>query len=151
MAFVAGRKELVVAYGSVKDNTDSGQFIAIQKAAAVALRNPAITERTRAKYERRLRAMVNILTKIGFEASMPDGSFFLYVPAPKGSADGMEFATAEDFSQFLIREKMISTVPFDDVGTYIRFCCTFVAEDEAAEQAILNELANRLDGMKLKF
>jgi len=151
MGFVAGRKELVAAYGNVKDNTDSGQFIAIQKAAAVALRHPEITERTRQKYERRLRAMVDILNQLGFAASMPDGSFFLYVPAPKGCADGRTFAAAEDFSQFLIREKMISTVPFDDAGGYIRFSATFIAKDEAEEQAILAELARRLDGMRLIF
>jgi len=151
MGFVAGRRELVAAYGNVKDNTDSGQFIAIQKAAAVALRHPEITERTRQKYERRLRAMVDILNQIGFDASMPDGSFFLYVRAPRGCAGGRAFAAAEDFSQFLIREKMISTVPFDDVGGYIRFSATFIAKDEAEEQAILAELARRLNGMQLIF
>jgi len=151
MAFVAGRKELVAAYGTVKDNTDSGQFIAIQKAAALALAHPEITERTRLKYERRLKAMVTTLQGLGFNASMPDGSFFLFVRAPRGSADGRQFASAEDFSQFLIREKMISSVPFDDVGNYVRFSCTFAAKDEADEQRVLAEFARRLDGMKLIF
>lgn len=151
MAFVAGRKELVAAYGTVKDNTDSGQFIAVQKAAAVALAHPEITERTRVKYERRLVAMVETLKKLGFEARMPDGSFFLFVRAPKGTADGKSFANAEEFSQFLIREKLISTVPFDDVGNYVRFSATFVANDEADEKRVLDEFARRLDGMKLVF
>ena len=151
MAFVAGRRELVAAYGTVKDNTDSGQFIAIQKAAAVALAHPEITECTRLKYERRLKAMVATLKGLGFDAAMPDGSFFLFVRAPKGSADGKQFATGEDFSQFLIREKMISSVPFDDVGNYVRFSSTFAARDEADEARVLAEFARRLDGMKLVF
>ncbi|HPN83015.1 MAG TPA: LL-diaminopimelate aminotransferase, partial [Spirochaetota bacterium] len=103
------------------------------------------------KYERRLVAMVETLKKLGFEARMPDGSFFLFVRAPKGTADGKSFASAEEFSQFLIREKLISTVPFDDVGNYVRFSATFVAKDEADEKRVLDEFARRLDGMKLVF
>ena len=35
--FVVGNELLVKAYGDVKDNTDSGQFLAIQHAAALWL------------------------------------------------------------------------------------------------------------------
>jgi len=35
--FVAGNELLVKAYGDIKDNSDSGQFLAIQHAAAYAL------------------------------------------------------------------------------------------------------------------
>ena len=41
--FVAGNELLVRAYGDVKDNTDSGQFLAIQHAAAHGLDHPEIT------------------------------------------------------------------------------------------------------------
>src|SRR6516225_2501479 len=37
MGFVAGHAKIVQAFADVKDNCDSGQFMAIQKAAAVAL------------------------------------------------------------------------------------------------------------------
>ena len=48
--FVAGNELLVKAYGDVKDNTDSGQFLAIQHAAATcALDHPEITEKIAAK------------------------------------------------------------------------------------------------------
>ena len=110
-----------------------------------------ITERTRVKYERRLKAMVACLKGLGFEAAMPDGSFFLFVRAPKGTTAGQTFTSGEDFSQFLIREKLISTVPFDDVGNYVRFSATFVARDEADEQRVLAEFARRLEGMKFVF
>ena len=43
------------AYGVVKDNTDSGQFRAIQKAGAFALNNRWITENTVNKYSRRFK------------------------------------------------------------------------------------------------
>ena len=43
MGFVCGHPRIVSAFADVKDNSDSGQFIATQKAAA-ALDNDAIPE-----------------------------------------------------------------------------------------------------------
>src|SRR5262249_3963130 len=54
MAFVAGHRKVVQAFADVKDNSDSGQFMAIQRAAAAALRHPEIADRVREKYRRRL-------------------------------------------------------------------------------------------------
>ena len=45
--FVAGNELLVRAYGDVKDNTDSGQFLAIQHAAAHGFDHPEITAEDR--------------------------------------------------------------------------------------------------------
>src|SRR4051812_13210244 len=67
MGFVAGHPKIVQAYADVKDNTDSGQFMAVQQAAAQALRTPAIAERVRAKYKRRLEKLVAALKQVGFE------------------------------------------------------------------------------------
>ena len=64
--FVAGNELLVQAYGDVKDNTDSGQFLAIQHAAAHGLDHPEITEKIAAKYSRRMDALVAVLAKAGF-------------------------------------------------------------------------------------
>src|SRR5437867_2434868 len=94
MAFVAGHPKIVQAYADVKDNCDSGQFMAIQQAAAIALAHPEIGDRTREKYRRRLHKLVAALTKVGFQAKMPGGTYFLYVRAPKACA-GRTFATAE--------------------------------------------------------
>jgi LL-diaminopimelate aminotransferase len=44
IGFVAGNHLIVKAFGDVKDNNDSGQFIAIQKAAIYGLERPEITE-----------------------------------------------------------------------------------------------------------
>src|SRR5947209_16974022 len=74
MGFVAGHPTIVQAYADVKDNCDSGQFMAIQQAAARALRTPAIAEAVRAKYERRLRKLVAALRQVGFDARLPGGT-----------------------------------------------------------------------------
>ena len=54
------------------------------------------------------------------------------------------FETAEDASQFLIRERSICTVPWDDAGAYLRFSVTYQAPAEADEDALMAELERRL-------
>src|SRR5207237_6522656 len=54
MAFVAGHPKIVQAFADVKDNCDSGQFMAIQQAARAALEHPELGDRIREKYRRRL-------------------------------------------------------------------------------------------------
>ncbi len=151
LAFVTGNPLAVKAFATVKDNYDSGQFKAIQKAGAAALDNYRLTDTIKAKYERRLRKLVSTLTRLGFNAKMPDGTFYLYVEIPKGMKGGVRFASAEDFSQFLIREKLISTVPWDDVGHFVRFSATFEARDAADEERILAEVEKRLGELAFEF
>jgi len=153
--FVAGNELLVKAYGDVKDNTDSGQFLAIQHAAAHGFDHPEITEQIAAKYSRRMTALVDVLSHAGFKARKPKGSFFLYVRAPSAAIkkDGqrIEFDTAETVSQWLITEKLLSTVPWDDAGAYLRFSVTFVAKDETDERRILHEIHRRLGDVQFVF
>ena len=121
---------------------------AIQLAGAEALSTPSITKRTVEKYSRRHNLLVKTLSEVGFQVSKPKGSFYLYTQAPKGIEGGETFNTAEDFSQWLIREKQISTVPWDDAGHFIRFSVTFMADTEAEEVALMEEIKRRLSGSK---
>jgi LL-diaminopimelate aminotransferase len=153
--FVAGNELLVKAYGDIKDNTDSGQFLAIQHAAAHGFSRPEITEKIAAKYSRRMSALVQVLAQSGFRARKPKGSFFLYVRAPRAAVkpDGTKvpFGSAEDVSQWLITEKLISIVPWDDAGAYLRFSVTFMAKNEADESRILQEIQRRLNDVQFVF
>jgi LL-diaminopimelate aminotransferase len=151
LGWVCGNELIVRAFADVKDNSDSGQFIAIQKAAVVALDNPEIPRLTRAKYERRLRILVETLRRLGFRCKMPGGSYFLYAAAPKGIAGGPSFANAEACSQYLITEHSICTVPWDDAGAHLRFSVTYEAPDEAAENSLMAALEERLKGLTLRF
>jgi LL-diaminopimelate aminotransferase len=153
--FVAGNELLVRAYGDVKDNTDSGQFLAIQHAAAHGFDHPEITQAIAAKYSRRMDALVSVLARAGFQARKPKGSFFLYVRAPKAAVkkDGghIAFLSAEEVSQWLIAEKLISTVPWDDAGAYLRLSVTFAAMTPADETRIMGEVAARLGDVRFEF
>jgi LL-diaminopimelate aminotransferase len=150
MAFVAGHPKIVQAFADVKDNSDSGQFMAVQQAARAALDHPEIADRTRAKYHRRLQKLVNALNQVGFQARMPGGTYFLYVRAPRAGA-GRTFANAEDVSQFLIHEQSVCCVPWDNAGAYLRFSVTYLAPDEAAEDALMAETVKRLGRLQLQF
>ena len=151
IAFVVGNELIVKGIASVKDNIDSGQFAGIQKAGIYALEHPEITEKTVAKYKRRLSLLVETLNSVGFSAKMPGGSFFLYVGAPKGIKGGRKFENGEEFSQYLITEMLISTVPWDDVGNYVRFSATFAAKGEEEEKRIIGEIKNRLSKVAFEF
>lgn len=152
LGWVCGNASAVKAFATVKDNADSGQFLAIQKAAALALQaQEEITPRINEKYLRRLTALTNTLRKLGFQAEVPQGSFYLYVGIPKGTADGMRFDSAEEFSQWLIADKLISTVPWDDAGHFVRFSATFEASDVEEEAKVLQEVERRLATSKFLF
>lgn len=154
IGFVIGCPAIVSAYAAVKDNSDSGQFLAVQKAGEVALGNPWMTERISAKYSRRMDILIKALKSAGFQAKKPRGSFFLYVASPK-SAEGSQgkdvFDSGEAFSQWLIRNELISTVPWDDEGAFVRFSVTFEASGEENEQKVIEELGARLSKYKFEF
>ena len=153
--FVVGNQLLVKAYGDVKDNSDSGQFLAIQNASAYCYDHPEITKSIATKYSRRMDKLVVVLQKSGFKVNKSGGSFFLYMSSAKAAVktDGkrIEFKNGEALSQWLIREKLISTVPWDDAEPAIRFSVTFAAEDEADEDRVISEIESRLSNVKFEF
>lgn len=144
IGFVCGNETVINAFGTVKDNMDSGQFIPIQKAAIYALNHPEMIEPIKAKYKRRLVLIAEILRKLGFFVNEPKGTFYLYFEAPKGIKNGPLFENAESFCDYLIREKMISAVPWDDAGHFMRFCVAFEAKNNEEENNIIAEIERRL-------
>lgn len=151
IGFIAGNSKLISAIATVKDSYDSGQFIPIQKAASYALSQPNITKRTAEKYSRRHGLLVSILRECGFDVKKPKGSFFLYAKIPAAVENGPAFHSAEEFSQYLISEHLISTVPWDDAGSYIRFSVTFQADGFEEELQILDDIRVRLCTSKFIF
>jgi LL-diaminopimelate aminotransferase len=157
IGWVCGHERIVRAFADVKDNCDSGQFLAIQKAAIAGLDDPVIPRRTREKYERRLEKLVATLQRCGFQCNMPGGTYFLYTPAPRAFANGgpggsrIDFENAEAVSQYLITDQSICTVPWDDAGAFLRFSATYEATDERAEDALMAETEARLKNIQPVF
>ena len=85
MAFVAGHPKIVQAFADVKDNCDSGQFMAMQQAARAALEHPGHRRRRCARsIAAGSQKLVAALKQVGFQAKMPSGTYFLYVAGAEG-------------------------------------------------------------------
>ena len=151
IAWVCGNERILRAFADVKDNSDSGQFLAIQKAAIAALDDPTIPAEANRKYYRRLVKLVATLRQFNFDCKVPGGTYFLYVKAPRGLANGTQFADAEEVSQYLIREHSICTVPWDNAGAYLRFSVTYEAENESTEDDLMVQFSERLAKIAFTF
>ena len=151
LGWVCGNERIVRAFADVKDNSDSGQFLAIQKSAAFALDDDSIPDNARAKYFRRLQKLVATLNKFGFDCEVPGGTYFLYAKAPKGLASGRVFENAEEVGQYLITEQSVCTVPWDNAGAYLRFSVTYLADTEEKEDELMKMLEERLSKISFVF
>jgi LL-diaminopimelate aminotransferase len=93
IGFVVGRPELVGALTRVKSYTDTGPFLAVQKAGAAALDEAeALVAPIRAELERRRDAAVAALREAGFTLEAPKAAMYLWVALPAGTASAA-FAT----------------------------------------------------------
>ncbi len=146
LGFVAGGAPLVKAFALVKDNTDNGQFIAIQKAGIHALDNcQGFLAANKAKYGRRLERVAEILNKAGIKARPSAGTFYLYIDVPE-SYRGVSFETAQAMADMLISRYGLITVPWDEAGRCLRLSMTFEVgnKDFASEDEVFQALESRL-------
>ena len=150
LAFFCGASWAVNALAHIKDNCDSGQFKAIQEAAAIGITDFDLAKDISSHYEERLKKMVEVLKTVGFDAKMPQGTFYLYVKAPIG-AKNVKFLNAEEAALYLIKYFGISTVPWDDTGSFLRFGAVFESKGKADDDRVLELLKNRLLSAKLLF
>jgi len=51
----------------------------------------------------------------------------------------------------LIHEQSVCCVPWDDAGPFLRFSVTYIAKDEAEEDALMGMTRERLKGLNLRF
>jgi len=85
LGMAVGNPELIAAISKVKENTDSGIFNAVQYAGIQALREEAGNiDRMLAIYARRRGKVLATLARIGIDFNPPKGTFYLWVPTPKG-------------------------------------------------------------------
>jgi len=67
----------------------------VQAAAVVALEDDDHVEIQRTRYLNRLHALIELLAAAGYSATLPDGTFYLWVPAPGGDAWAAAYDLAE--------------------------------------------------------
>lgn len=154
IGWVCGNKDLIDAYGCVKGNTDSGQFLAIQKAAAITLLNQQFfAENNARKYSSRMEKIIPILRNCGFTVNYPKAGFFLYTKSPttvEHNGHEINFTYAESFAQWMITELGIVVVPWDDSEPAIRLSMTFGNKD-IDDDGLINVFRERMETVKFIF
>jgi LL-diaminopimelate aminotransferase len=140
VGFAVGHPELIAGLGKVKTNVDSGVFQAVQEAAIAALESdPAVVDGLRALYRERRTVLVDGLCRIGLACEPPGGTFYVWVPVPRGMK-------AKDLALRCLEEAGVVVTPgngFGDAGEgYIRLTlCSPVAR--------LREAVERLAALRL--
>ncbi|EGL83804.1 aminotransferase class I and II [Caldalkalibacillus thermarum TA2.A1] len=105
IGYVVGNREIIQALAVIKSNTDTSQFIPIQKAAALALRSDrTVVKENNAIYEARMEEMLSALKEAGIQAAKPRATFFIWAQVPEG------FTSAE-FATRLLEEAGIVVMP----------------------------------------
>jgi LL-diaminopimelate aminotransferase len=140
VGFAVGHPELIAGLGKVKTNVDSGVFQAVQEAAIAALTgDPAVVDGLRTMYRERRDVLVGGLTNIGLPCDPPAGTFYVWVPVPRGT-------TAAALASRILTEAGVVVTPGTGFGAagegYIRLTLCSPAER-------LREAVERLRGLRL--
>jgi LL-diaminopimelate aminotransferase len=108
--WAAGRPEVIGALAQVKSFVDTGNFMAVQAAAASALDNSAsFIPGNVAIFRERRDAAVESFQKNGFACDTPRATMYLWIRLP-------EHITSAEFAQFLIEEEGVVVMPGSNFG-----------------------------------
>lgn len=88
IGFYAGDPELVHYLREVRKHAGLMAPGPVQEAAVVALGDDEHVRAQRERYRRRMQRLVQLLAALNIPATLPDGTFYLWVPAPDGDAWG---------------------------------------------------------------
>lgn len=132
IGMAVGNKDLVAAMSKVKENTDSGIFNAIQYAGIAALnRCEDHIAHMLHIYGRRRNLVVATLRQVGIDYTPVKGTFYLWVPTPKGMS-------SLEFTNLLFEKAHVVVAPGPGYGQYgegfVRFSLTI--GDDRLEEAM---------------
>jgi succinyldiaminopimelate transaminase len=111
VGFYAGDPGLVAFLTDVRRHAGLMVPGPVQAGAVAALADDAHVELQRDRYLERLQFLAGMLAAAGYPAPLPEGGFYLWVPAPPPMADGWELTEA------LARDGGILVSPGDFYGT----------------------------------
>ncbi|BBH19668.1 diaminopimelate aminotransferase [Paenibacillus baekrokdamisoli] len=132
VGFALGNPEIIALINLIQDHYYCSLFGGIQAAAAAALTGPqqCVKELT-ATYEKRRNTLFGAMSQIGWEAARPGGSFFCWLPVPKGH-------TSASFADIVLEQADVVVAPgigFGEHGEgYVRL--GLLAPDARLEEAI---------------
>jgi LL-diaminopimelate aminotransferase len=122
---------MIAALLKLKTNVDSGQFDAIQLAAARILgpEGDEHVERMREIYRRRRDLVIEALAAAGLEVAPPRGTIYVWVPVPEGH-------TSVSFAELVLEQAAVVVSPGSAYGPngegYVRLSLT-IGDDRLRE------------------
>ncbi|QXE02168.1 pyridoxal phosphate-dependent aminotransferase [Terribacillus sp. DMT04] len=112
IAFAVGNASVIESINLIQDHVYVSLFGAMQEAAAYALTSDqTCVEELLHTYESRRDAFLGHLRTIGWEVPEPKGTFFVWLPVPKGY-------TSEAFADLLLEEAHVAVAPGNGFGAY---------------------------------
>ncbi len=138
IGMACGNPEIVKAIATSKANTDSGVFNAIQYAGITALDEcDAFIDTMLTIYAGRREKVIRTLRELGWTYEPPKGTFYLWVPVPRGF-------TSPEFCEFLFEKCAVVIAPGSAYGQhgegFVRFSLT-------VEEKRLDEALARMRGL----
>ncbi len=132
VGFAVGNAKLIEMIDLIQDHYYCSLFGAIQEAATVALTyDQSCVRNLNSIYEKRRQVLSDALNEIGWHAKPPAGSFFAWLPTPKGM-------TSTYFTEYVLREANVMFAPGIGFGSYgegfVR--CALLAEEHRIREAI---------------
>ncbi len=130
VGFAIGNPTLIAGLNKVKSYTDTGPFLATQRAGVVALdRAEEFTAPIRDELARRRDAGVRALAAVGLPVESPKAAMYLWVPLPSG-------VPSAPFTRFALETEGVVTLPGSGFGPagegYFRIALT-VGPDRLAD------------------
>lgn len=135
VGFYAGDHEIVHWLQEIRKHSGAMVGGPNQHAAVVAWSDQVHVEEQGNTYQRRMQSMIELLAKFDVEASMPEGGFYLWAPAPDGDAWAMTNRLADEIGL------IVSPGEFYGEQGASHFRVAVVQSDAAIE-----ELHSRVDG-----
>ncbi len=140
IGYAVGNKEAISKLKKMKNNVDSGVFTAIQEAAIEALEHgDEFVQDMRELYRKRRDLAITRLKQIGWDFSVPQGTFYVWVNVPEGY-------TSKGFTTMLLDKAGVVAAPGSGYGScgegYFRISLT-VGEDR------INEAFSRIGNLKI--
>ncbi|MDQ0273173.1 pyridoxal phosphate-dependent aminotransferase [Cytobacillus purgationiresistens] len=140
VGFAVGNPTIIAALNLIQDHLYVSLFPAVQKAAAAALTGDqsSVTELV-SLYEQRRNAFISSCEKIGWEAKAPAGSFFAWMPIPKGF-------TSESFADYLLEKADVAVAAGNGFG---EFGEGYVRVGLLVDEARLEEAVTRIGKLNI--
>jgi len=139
---MVGNAAAIDALKQIKNNTDSGQFTAVQMAGVAALQQAPLefVGRMNEMYTERRDALVGGLLSLGLQPAKTLGTFYVWCRVPQGE-------TSAGFASKLLRQAHVICMPgsaFGDYGEgYVRFALT-------VEAGVMRQAAERMREIRLE-